>query len=65
MLGADHVNDKKLAKLRKENRILREVRDILKKSDGLRREPKPMRFRFIEQEKAILDLQDVQGIEGR
>ena len=32
MLGADHVNDKKLAKLRKENRILREVRDILKKA---------------------------------
>ena len=41
-----------LARLRKENRILQEEREILKKSDGLLREAEPVRFRFIVAEKA-------------
>ncbi|WP_127563095.1 IS3 family transposase [Nioella ostreopsis] len=52
---ADVVSDKDLdlarenERLRRENRILKEERDILKKGHGLLREPKAMRFRFIEE----------------
>ena len=52
---ADIVSDKDLdlarenERLRRENRILKEERDILKKGHGLLREPKAMRFRFIEE----------------
>ncbi|MFC6637383.1 IS3 family transposase [Sulfitobacter sediminilitoris] len=51
----DVVSDKELdlarenERLRRENRILKEERDILKKGHGLLREPKAMRFRFIEE----------------
>ena len=43
---------RKLARLRKEVRILAEERDILKRSRGLLREAEPVRFRFIAVEKA-------------
>ncbi|MFC6640009.1 IS3 family transposase [Sulfitobacter sediminilitoris] len=51
----DVVSDKELdlarenERLRRENRILKEERDILKKGHDLLREPKAMRFRFIEE----------------
>ncbi|MDB9703779.1 IS3 family transposase [Rhodospirillales bacterium] len=52
MIGSHDDKDLELVRLSKENRILREERDILKKSNGLPREPKPMRFRFIEKKEA-------------
>ncbi|WP_097932393.1 IS3 family transposase [Monaibacterium marinum] len=40
-------------RLRRENRILKEEREILKKANGVLREPKAMRFRFIEEHQSI------------
>ena len=50
--GLTTAEREELARLRKENRILAEERDILKKSDGLLREAEPGRFRVIAVEKA-------------
>ena len=64
MSGSHDDKDIELARLRKENRMLREERDILKKAMALwlvedvyivewfRGEPKPKRFCFIKKEKA-------------
>ncbi|WP_154665063.1 IS3 family transposase [Leisingera daeponensis] len=55
----DVVSDKDLdlarenERLRRENRILKEEREILKKAGAVLREPKAMRFRFIEEHRDI------------
>ncbi len=49
--GLTTAEREELARLRKENRILAEERDILKKR-GLLREAEPMRFTFIAAKKA-------------
>nr|WP_321455390.1 IS3 family transposase [uncultured Cohaesibacter sp.] len=43
-------------RLRREIRILKEERDILKKGNGVLREPKVMRFRFIEEHRNIFSI---------
>ena len=48
MTGPHEDQEKEITRLRKEDRILREEREILKKATGLLREPKMMRFAFIE-----------------
>jgi hypothetical protein len=40
-------------RLRRENRILKQEREILKKGDGVLHEPKAMRFRFIEEDHSV------------
>ncbi|AQZ52545.1 Transposase [Martelella mediterranea DSM 17316] len=43
-------------RLRRENRILKEERDILKKSHGVLREPKAVRFKFIEEHQSVFSI---------
>ena len=52
MSGPHDDLQKELARLRKENRILREEREILKKATAFFGTPKAMRFRFIDAKKA-------------
>ncbi|QIZ79223.1 IS3 family transposase [Thalassovita gelatinovora] len=60
--GTDVVSpeDRELAleneRLRRENRILKEERDIPKKSHPVLREPKAMRFRFVEEQRGAFPI---------
>ncbi|MDP5084338.1 MAG: IS3 family transposase [Yoonia sp.] len=53
--------DRELARenerLRRENRILKEERDIPKKSHPVLREPKAMRFRFVEEQRGVIPIE--------
>ena len=51
-LGLTQENDR----LRRENRILKEERDILKNGHGVLREPKAVRFRFIEEHQSAFSI---------
>jgi putative transposase len=50
--GLTTAEREELARLRRENRILQEEREILKKSNGVLREAEPVRFAFIAAKKA-------------
>ncbi len=66
MSGPDNDKDKELARLCKENRTLREERDILKKANGLLRRAKADEVSFHRKgEGQFFNLQDVQSPEGQ
>ncbi|MDX2416577.1 MAG: IS3 family transposase [Xanthomonadales bacterium] len=52
-LGLAQENDR----LRRENRILKEEREIPKKGHGVLREPKTVRFRFIEEHRSVFSIE--------